>query len=62
MPAAESCCTVSVDHSTLSPDFRNMQQTSRDKTDRLLRAAAEFTINAFDGLGLRCHWPARPAP
>src|ERR1700738_3563714 len=39
-----------------------MQQTSRDKTDRLRRATAGSTTSALDGYGLRCHWPARPAP
>src|ERR1035438_7056912 len=39
-----------------------MRQTSRDKTDRLQRATAESTTSTFDGYGLRCHWPARPAP
>jgi hypothetical protein len=39
-----------------------MQQISRDKTDRLQRATAEFTTSALDGYGLRCQLPARPAP
>jgi len=39
-----------------------MQQISRDKTDRLQRATAEFTTSALDGYGLRDHLPARPAP
>ena len=39
-----------------------MQQISRDKTDRLQRATAEFTTSALDGYGLRSPLPARPAP
>src|ERR1039458_8219334 len=39
-----------------------MQQISRDKTDRLQSATAEFTTSALDGYGLRCQLPARPAP
>jgi hypothetical protein len=39
-----------------------VRQISRDKTDRLPRATAEFTTSALDGYGLRCHWPARPPP
>src|SRR5438270_10559980 len=34
----------------------------RPPCDRLPCATAEFTTSAFDGYGLRCHWPARPAP
>ena len=39
-----------------------MRQTSRDKIDHLRRATAGSTTSALDGYGLRCHWPARPAP
>jgi len=39
-----------------------MQQTSRDKPDRLQYATVGFTTSALDGYGLRCHTPARPAP
>lgn len=37
-----------------------MQQISRDKLDRLLRANPEFTFCAFDRYGLRDQLPARP--
>ncbi len=37
-----------------------MTQTSRGKFDRLPRTTAGFTLCAFDGYGLRGHWPARP--
>jgi hypothetical protein len=37
-----------------------MQQTSRDKFDRFLRATTEFTLCVLDRYGLRDHWPARP--
>jgi len=39
-----------------------MRQTSRDKNDRLQRTTAESTTSVLDGYGLRCHWPASPAP
>src|SRR5207244_6547045 len=42
--------------------FRDAQQISRGKFDRLPRTTAEFTTNAFDGYGLHGHLPARPAP
>src|ERR1019366_9243484 len=42
--------------------IRDTQQISRGKFDRLPHATAEFTTSALDGYGLRCHWPARPAP
>src|ERR1700726_4831326 len=35
-------------------------QVSRGTFDRLRRATAGFTFSALDGLGLCCHWPARP--
>lgn len=37
-------------------------QISRDKTDRLQRATAEFTTSTLDGCGLRDHLPAPPVP
>jgi hypothetical protein len=37
-----------------------MQQISRDKFDRFLRATTEFTLCVLDRYGLRDHWPARP--
>jgi len=46
----------------LQSRFRDAQQISRGKFDRLPHAAAEFTTSALDRYGLRCHWPARPAP
>src|SRR5208283_1687020 len=60
-PAADFCRTVRVN---LHPQsrFRDMRQTSRDKTDRLRRATAGSTTSALDGDGLRCQMPARPAP
>ena len=36
-------------------------QISRGKIDRLPRTPAEFTTPVLDDLGLRGHWPARPA-
>ena len=42
--------------------FRKMPQTSRGKSNRLQRTAAEFATSALDGCGLRDHLPARPAP
>src|SRR5215469_14065007 len=40
--------------------FRDMQQISRDKFDRFLRATTEFTLCVLARYGLRDHWPARP--
>src|SRR5215831_19458311 len=37
-----------------------MQQISRDKFDRFLRATTEFTLCVLDRYGLRDHLPARP--
>jgi hypothetical protein len=37
-----------------------MQQISRDKFDRFLRATTGFTLCVLDRYGLRDHWPARP--
>src|SRR5215831_15003015 len=37
-----------------------MQQISRDKFDRFLRATTDFTLCVLDRHGLRDHWPARP--
>jgi hypothetical protein len=42
--------------------FRDMQQISRGKFDRLPRTTAGFTTSAFDGCGLRDQLLARPAP
>jgi len=36
-------------------------QTSRGKFDNLRRTPAEFTALDFDGYGLRCLMPTRPA-
>jgi hypothetical protein len=41
--------------------FRDTQQTSRGKFDRLQRATAGFSTSAFDGYGIRGHLPARRA-
>ena len=46
----------------LQSRFRDAQQISRGKFDRLPHANAEFTTRALDQYGLRCHWPDRPAP
>jgi len=59
------CCLLPHDRSgSLHPQsrFRDMQQTSRDKNNRLQRASAGFTTSALDGYALRGHLPARPAP
>jgi hypothetical protein len=42
--------------------FRDMQQISRGKFDRLLRATAGFTTSDFEGCGLHDRLLARPAP
>ena len=46
----------------LQSRFRDAQQISRGKFDRLPCATAGFTTSALDGYGLRDHWPARPTP
>ncbi len=62
LPSADFCGTVRRTSAPPQSRFRDMQQTSRDKSDRLQRATAEFTTSALDGYGLRDHLPARPAP
>ena len=44
----------------LQSRFRDTQQISRGKFDRLPHATAGFTTSALDGNGLRCQWPTRP--
>ncbi len=41
--------------------FRDTTQSSRGKFDNLHRTPAEFTALDFDGYGLCCHLPTRPA-
>src|SRR5207249_7878940 len=62
MPSADFCCEIKATCGAFSHDSRDAQQISRGKFDRLPYATAEFTTSALDGYGLRCHWPARPAP
>src|SRR5258708_6266102 len=42
--------------------FRRVLRSDAALVGRLRRATAgfTFTFSALDGLGLRCHWPARP--
>jgi hypothetical protein len=61
MPSADFYCEVKALR-YLQSRFRDAQQISRGKFDRLPHATAEFTTSAFDGYGFRCHWPVRPAP
>ncbi len=42
--------------------FRDAQQISRGKFDRLPHATAEFTTSVLDRYGLCCQWPAPPTP
>ena len=42
--------------------IQNKRQISRGKFDRLPHATAGSTTGAFDGYGLRCYEPTRPAP
>ena len=49
MPAADSCCTVRVDHSTLSPDTGTCNRPPVIRLTAFNAQTAEFTINAFDG-------------
>ena len=62
MPSADFCCAVKATLRRLQSRFRDTQQISRGKFDRLPHATAGFTTSALDGYGLRGHLPARPAP
>src|SRR5512144_1266570 len=62
MPSADFCCEIKAPCDAFSHDFRDAQQISRGKLDRLPHATAEFTTSVLDRYGLRCHWPARPTP
>ena len=61
MPSADFCIAVREPHGPLSQESRTPMQTSRVKFDRLPRTPAGFTPRPFDGYGLRCPLPARPA-
>ncbi len=62
MPSADFCCEIKAPCDAFSHEFRDAQQISRGKLDRLPHATAGFTTSALDGYGLRGHLPARPAP
>ena len=59
MPSADFCCEVKAPCNAFSHDSVTR---SRSPELSLQHATAKFTTRAFDGYGLRDHWPARPAP
>jgi len=61
-PAADFCRPVRMDRSTLSPDFGTNDRSPEVSSTAFRTQPPEFTTSAFDGYGLRCQLPARPAP
>src|SRR5215471_13699568 len=61
MPSADFCSAVRRPRGRLSPLAGDTKQTSRGKLNRLRCTAAESTLRALDGYGLRDTLPARPA-
>src|SRR6516225_249529 len=61
-PAADFCCPVRMDRSTLSPDSGTNGRSPEVSSTAFRTQPPEFTTSALDGYALRCQLPARPAP
>ena len=61
-PAADFCCGISVNYSTLSHESETCSRSPVNKFDCFRYATAEFTTSVLDGYGLRCQLPTRPTP
>ena len=62
MPSADFCCEVKAPCDAFSRESATHSRSPEVSSTAFRTQPPNLQPSALDGYGLRCHWPARPAP